>query len=164
MPAPVLLVPPVHLSPWAARTRAAASVVGRHGLVAILALGGLSKFTAAEAAAIRPLVEHSPLLGWTYLLGSTASVSAGIGVIEIAIALLLVLHRWWPGLAIVGASAALGMFATTLSFLVTTPGVASDPTGFGFLVKDLFLLVVTLGALSESLVRRVERRSVVPRG
>jgi len=52
------------------------------------------------------------------------------------------------------------MFATTLSFLVSTPGVWVSVPGFpvpvpneigGFLVKDLFLLGAALWSAAESL-------------
>ena len=40
--------------------------ITRYGLVAVLLLIGLLKFTAAEAAGIQPLVAHSPLMSWMY--------------------------------------------------------------------------------------------------
>src|SRR6266508_4025241 len=38
----------------------------RYGLGLLLLMWGAAKFTAFEADAIKPLVEHSPLLGWLY--------------------------------------------------------------------------------------------------
>jgi len=137
-----------------------AHAIARWGLVAILLAFGLFKFTAAEAAAIRPMGEHSPFLGWLYWLFSTQGASNFIGVMELTIAVLLAAHRWAPRTAVVGGVWASGMFLITLSFLVTTPGVLKDPSAFGFLVKDLFLLAAALGATAESL--RVDRRSSSP--
>lgn len=135
----------------AARFEAAARWVARGGLVAILLAFGLLKFTAQEAAAVQGMIEHSPFLGWLYRLTSVQGASNVIGVTEILIASLLALHRWMPRVAAAGGLGAVGTFLITLSFLVTTPGVLKDPSAFGFLVKDLFLLGAALTATAESL-------------
>ena len=142
-----------------ARLETVSREIGRWGLVAILLAFGLLKFTAAEAAAIRPMVEHSPFLGWLYLLTSTQGASSVVGVMELSIAVLLLIHRWAPKAAVVGGLWASGMFLITLSFLVTTPGVLKDPSAFGFLVKDVFLLAAALGAAAQSL-RAIRRSSI----
>jgi len=41
--------------------------VSRYGLVVVLTLIGLLKFTSPEAAGIQPLVAHSPLMSWMYV-------------------------------------------------------------------------------------------------
>jgi len=140
--------------------QAAAGIVLRYGLVAIVLFLGAFKFTAAEAAGIQPLVSHSPFLSWLYAVGSVQAVSNGIGTVEIAIALLIAARRFSPALSAIGSLGAAFMFATTLSFLVSTPGVWVSVPGFpvpvpneigGFLVKDLFLLGAALWSAAESL-------------
>ncbi len=46
----------------------AGAAVSRYGLVVILLLIGILKFTPAEADGIQPLVAHSPLMSWMYLI------------------------------------------------------------------------------------------------
>lgn len=101
----------------AGRLNRVATGTGRWGLVLILLGLGLYKFTATEAQAIVPLVSNSPLMAWLYEIGSVRAISAGIGVVEIVIALLLALHRWSPKAAAAGGLMGMAMFATTLSFL-----------------------------------------------
>jgi uncharacterized membrane protein YkgB len=57
-------------------------LVSRYGVVVVLLLIGVLKFTPGEAAAIQPLVEHSPLMSWMYNLLGVQGVSNVIGVIE----------------------------------------------------------------------------------
>ena len=64
--------------------RRAARLVLRGGLVALLAMWGAFKFTALEAEAIRPLVEHSPFLSWLYPVLGIRGASDLIGVVELA--------------------------------------------------------------------------------
>jgi len=45
----------------------------RYGLVAILLMIGATKWTPAEAEAIRPWVTHSPFLSWIYSVTSNPS-------------------------------------------------------------------------------------------
>ncbi len=74
--------------------------------------------------------------------------SRGLGVVEIATALLIAAGPVWPKLSIVGSLTGIGMFLTTLSFVITTPGVWQAGYGFPalagfpgqFLVKDVVLL------------------------
>ena len=40
--------------------------ISRYGLVVVLLLIGVLKFTPGEAAGIQPLVAHSPLMSWMY--------------------------------------------------------------------------------------------------
>ena len=138
--------------------RRAATFVLRWGLVVIIAWFGLFKFTPAEAQAIQPLLANSPLLGWLYAVVDVRGASRLIGATELAIALLIALRPVAPRLSAAGSLAAVGMFATTLSFLVTTPGVWVQVDGFvvpneigGFLLKDLFLLGAALWTAGEAL-------------
>jgi uncharacterized membrane protein YkgB len=124
----------------------------RWGLVALLAMWGLFKFTAVEAEGIRPLVEHSPLLGWLYPLFGLRGTSAVIGVVEVTAALLIATRRWKPALSALGSAIAATTFVVTLSFLVTTPDVfaPTSPWG-GFLMKDVILLGAALYTAAEAL-------------
>jgi hypothetical protein len=54
----------------------------RWSLVLVLVAFGLYKFTAVEAAAIRPMVEHSPLMSWLYRVTSEQGASNVVGLVE----------------------------------------------------------------------------------
>src|SRR5260370_10989394 len=71
------------------RLEATGIVVSRYGLVVVLLLIGVLKFTPGEAAGIQSLVAHSPLMSWMYGLLSIQGVSNVIGAIEIATAALM---------------------------------------------------------------------------
>ena len=58
-----------------ARLESIGVAVSRYGLVVVLTLIGLMKFTAAEAAGIQPLVEHSPLMSFGCMPYSAFKVS-----------------------------------------------------------------------------------------
>jgi len=147
----------------------AAERIARHllrfGLVAVIGWIGAMKFTAYEAEGIAGFVENSPLMAWTCEVFSHRQFSAVLGVIEIGIAALVALARVWPRGGVAGAIGAIGMFATTLSFMATTPGVF-EPAAGGFpalsampgqfLVKDIALLGIAVWALGDALapVRR----------
>ncbi len=141
----------------AQRVEAAGALVLRYGLALIILWFGLFKFTAAEAAAIEPLVRNSPLLAWLYLLTDVQGASRLIGTAEILIAALIALRPINVRLSAVGSLAAVGMFGTTLSFLVTTPGMWTRvewiivPAGAGgFILKDLILLGAALWTAGEA--------------
>jgi uncharacterized membrane protein YkgB len=132
----------------------------RYGLVGILLYLGAFKFTATEAEAIRPLMETSPFLSWLYLVTSTQGASNAIGAAELIIAVLLALRPVAPRLTAIGSVGAIFMFLTTLSFLVTMPGIWESAPDFPlplpnivgwFLLKDLFLLGAAVWSLGEAL-------------
>lgn len=85
-----------------------------------------------------------------------------LGVAEVAIAALIALRPLAARASAVGGALAVGMFATTLSFLATTPGVW-EPTLGGFpaisavpgqfLLKDVVLLGAAIWTLGEALNR-----------
>jgi uncharacterized membrane protein YkgB len=136
----------------------AATLILRYGLVLILGYFGAFKFTTAEAHAIQPLLEHSPLLSWLYDLTDVRGASRLIGLAELAIAGLIVLRPWAPKLSAAGSLLAIGMFLTTLSFLVTTPGLWQPVEGFpapseaaAFILKDVFLLGAAVWTAAEAL-------------
>jgi len=125
----------------------------RYGLVFLLVMWGAAKFTAFEAVAILPLVEHSPFLAWLYPIFGTRGTSALFGVFEVTVGLLIATRRWLPRVSGYASLAAAGMFVITLSFLFTTPGVLepTNPSG-GFLMKDIELLGAALVTFAEALL------------
>jgi uncharacterized membrane protein YkgB len=141
------------------RVEAVGRELARYGLVVVVGWIGLMKFTAYEAEGISTYVTHSPLMSWVYSLMSVRGFSAVLGVVEVAIALLIAARPFAPRASILGGALAVGMFLTTLSFLVTTPGVwAPSAGGFPalsgfpgqFLIKDLALLGISLWTLGEA--------------
>jgi uncharacterized membrane protein YkgB len=133
--------------------------ITRYGLVIVLLWIGGMKFTAYEAEGIEPLVANSPLMRWVYRLMSVGGFSAFLGVVEIAIGLLIAVRPVWALGSAVGSLLASGMFLTTLSFLLTTPGWEPSLGGFPavsampgqFLLKDVVLLGASLFTAGESL-------------
>ena len=150
------------------RLRIIGTHVSRYGLAIVLLWIGGMKFTAYEAEGIRPLVANSPLMGWVYHALSVEEFSALLGVVEIAVGLLIALRPVWPMGSAVGSGLAVGMFLTTLSFLITTPGWESSLGGFPalsampgqFLLKDVVLLGVALFTAGEALGAVRPRRPV----
>ncbi len=141
------------------RTEAVGRELARYGLVVVVGWIGLMKFTAYEAEGISRYVAHSPLMSWVYGFMDHRSFSAVMGVVELTIAILIAARPLWPRASMLGSALAVGMFLTTLSFLLTTPGVwAAEAGGFPalsgapgqFLLKDLALLGISLWSLGES--------------
>ena len=124
----------------------------RYGVVLFLVVFGLTKWTKMEALGIQPMVSHSPLLFWLYRVMDVQHGSEVIGVVELTIAALMVTRSFRPLLSAVGSLLAVPMFLTTLSFLVTTPGLG--PSDSGFLMKDLILLGAALWSAGRSLASR----------
>ena len=131
----------------------------RYGLVLVVAWIGAMKFTAYEANGIQPLVANSPFMGWVYHVVSIQALSNILGLVEIAIAMMIALRPLSAAMAAIGSGAAVVMFLTTLSFLVSTPGWEPSLGGFPalsvvpgqFLVKDLVLLGAAMWSLGEAL-------------
>jgi reactive chlorine resistance protein C len=133
--------------------------ITRWGVVLVLAWIGAMKFTAYEAMGIQPLVSHSPLLSWMYDFLSVRSFSTMLGFIEIGTAALIAVRSVSPKASAVGSVLAIGLFATTLSFLFSTPGWEPSLGGFPalselpgqFLLKDIVFLGASVWSLGESL-------------
>jgi uncharacterized membrane protein YkgB len=130
----------------------------RYGLVLVLVWIGGMKFTAYEAMGIQPLVAHSPLVSWMYDFLSVRDFARMLGVIEIATATLIALRSVSPKASAVGSVLAIGLFATTLSFLFSTPGwepslgcPALSASPGQFLIKDVVLFGASVWILGESL-------------
>jgi uncharacterized membrane protein YkgB len=148
------------------------ATVGRHlaryGLVVVIAWIGALKYTTYEAAAIQPLIAHSPVFSWVYGLVSVRAFAAILGTLEITAALLIAVRLLAPRISAVGSAMAVLLFASTLSFLFTTPGAtAASAGGFPvlsvlpgqFLLKDLVLVSASLWTLGDSLGAALPWRS-----
>jgi uncharacterized membrane protein YkgB len=145
------------VSPAAARLASVGRGVLRYGLVALLLLYGALKFFELEAQAIRPLLEHHPLMSWMHPVFGIRGASAVIGVVELAAAVLICLRGFRPRLSAIGSLIAAATFVVTLSFLFTTRGALRiDSPISGFLMKDLLLLGAALYTAGEALA--AERR------
>ena len=131
----------------------------RYGLVLILLWIGGMKFTAYEAEGIRPFVENSPLFAWTYPVFGVQGLSNLLGAVEIAVGLMIAARPVSPKASAAGSLLAVGMFLSTLSFLVTTPAAwVSESGGFPtiavpgqFLLKEVVLLGAALWSAGEAL-------------
>jgi reactive chlorine resistance protein C len=131
----------------------------RYGLALVIGWIGLMKFTGYEALGIEPLVAHSPLLSWMYRIWTVRQFAAGLGVVEISIAILIALRPWSRKASAIGSALAVLMFLTTLSFLLSTPGWEPSLGGFPalsgavgqFLLKDVVLLGAAIWSLGEAL-------------
>jgi uncharacterized membrane protein YkgB len=105
-------------------------------------------------------------MGWVYRLVSVGGFSAFLGVVEIVIGLLIAARRVWPLGSAAGSGLAVGMFATTLTFLITTPGWEPSLGGFPalsampgqFVLKDIVLLGVALATTGEALEAALPNR------
>src|ERR1700757_4228930 len=133
--------------------------LARYGLVIVVGWIGFMKFTAYEAEGIRLYVANSPLMSWVYGPLSVRGFSAMLGVVEVAIAILIAARPFSSRASALGSALAVGMFLTTLSFLITTPGVWEPSLGGfpalsavpgQFLLKDLALLGISLWTLGEA--------------
>jgi uncharacterized membrane protein YkgB len=145
-------------APAYARLRGIGEGILRYGLVFLLVLWGSFKFAAFEAEGIKPLVEHSPFMGWLYSLFSVRAASAVIGVVEVTTGLVIASRRWFPRASGYASLVASGIFMVTLSFLASTPG-ALEPTSDigGFLMKDIMLLGSAVFCAGEALMAAGER-------
>jgi uncharacterized membrane protein YkgB len=135
------------------------SIFLRYGLVIAIGWIAAMKVTEYEAKGIQPLIAHSPFLSWGYSVWSVHHFTMIIGAIEMTIATLIALRRWFPKAAAFGSLGAVFMFLTTLSFIITTPGWEPSLGGFPalsgdvgeFLIKDLVLLGAALWTLADSM-------------
>lgn len=127
--------------------------------VIYLWFGGM-KFTGYEANGIHGFVSNSPLLSWMYSFMSIQGFSNFLGVLEISVGILIAARVFSPKFSILGGALSAGLFFTTLSFMLTTPGVFEPSLGFPaisvvpgqFLLKDLGLFAVSIFIVGTSLV------------
>jgi uncharacterized membrane protein YkgB len=138
---------------------AVGGLLARYGLVIVIAWFGVMKFTNYEAQGIQPLVAESPFMSWLYDIFSVYTFSVLLGVFEVAAAVLIAVKPWWPKVSILGSALAILLFAATISFLFTTPGVFEESVGGfpllsitgGFLMKDVALLGISAWTLADAL-------------
>jgi uncharacterized membrane protein YkgB len=141
------------------RTTAIAALVARYGLAIVLAWFGAMKFTHYESQGISHWVANSPFLSWTYDIMSIDAFGRLNGSIELITAVLLALKPWSPKASVVGGIFATLFFMTTLSFMVTTPGVGEASAGGfpvlsadgEFLMKDIANVGLALWLLADSI-------------
>lgn len=129
-------------------------LIGVFGVSLILIWIGVYKFTPTEAKLIQPLVENHFAMSWLYNLFSVQTVSNIIGTTEILVALGLIIGIRHKKIAYISGIMATVIFATTLSFLLTTPNTwkISDGvliTNF-FLVKDILFLAVSVSVIERN--------------
>jgi reactive chlorine resistance protein C len=153
----------------AERLLAYAEPMSRVGLYVSLAIiyawfGGM-KFTDYEAQGLVPLVENSPLLSWFYALFSVRGFSTFLGFIELSIGLLIAFRLASPIFSAAGGLLSAGLFVTTLSFMISTPGVVVPELGLPaisvapgqFLLKDVGLFAASFWVFVDSLKTVVRR-------
>jgi reactive chlorine resistance protein C len=144
--------------PKSSRATTIAALVVRYGLVIVIAWFGAMKFTYYESHGISPLVANSPLMSWLYDIMSIRTFGRLLGSLELLTAALLALKPWFPKASVLGGLIASLFFVSTLSFMVTTPGIGEASAGGfpvlsangQFLVKDIALLGLSLWLLADA--------------
>ncbi|NLS08023.1 DUF417 family protein [Rhizobium sp. P32RR-XVIII] len=132
----------------------------RIALIVVFIWFGCMKFTAYEANGNAGLIANSPFMSWMNVAFGIQGASYVIGVIELSTAAALIAGAFVPLFSAVGATMSTITFAITLTFFLSTPGVA-EPTAGGFpaisapigqfLLKDLVLFAASLNLLFASL-------------
>ena len=153
------LDPTAHTGTADARLDALGGLLIRYSVVLVLAWIGLMKFTSYEAEAIQGLVASSPLMAWLNTVFSVQGVAILIGVTDLLAAALLAARPWSAKAGAAGAVLAIGIFATTLTFLFSAPGWEASLGGFPalsvvpgqFLIKDTVLLSASVFLLIDAL-------------
>ena len=134
-------------------------VLLRWALVVIFLWFGGMKFSSYEANGIAPFIANSPIMSWLHLVFGVRGASYVIGVIELATAVALIVGAFNAFVSALGAAMSCLTYIITLSFFLTTPGVAERTTGgfpaisapIGqFLLKDLVLLAASVCLLLAS--------------
>jgi uncharacterized membrane protein YkgB len=136
----------------------------RYGLAFNLVAIGRLKFEDFEVANIRPLINGSPPFARLAARFGERELARFIGVVEIVIGSLIAAKPLSRRASALGSAAAVGTFATTLSFLVTTPEAWEErrmdprlsPAG-QFLVKDIVFLGASLLTAGDAMAARRSR-------
>jgi uncharacterized membrane protein YkgB len=109
---------------------------------------------------------------WAYTVLSVQGFSNLIGVTEVLIGLLIAARPFSARLSAAGSALAVGMFLSTLSFMLTTPGVwEASQGGFPalsvvpgqFVLKDVVLLGAALWSFGEAGQHVAKPRGASPR-
>lgn len=134
----------------------------RWALVVVFLWFGGMKFTAYEANGIAPFIINSPIMSWLHTLFGVQGASYVIGVLELSTAGALILGAFRPIFSALGAAMSAATYLITLTFFLSTPGVAEATAGGfpaisavpgQFLLKDLVLLAASLSLLLASVQR-----------
>ena len=132
--------------------------IGVIATVTVLLWIGIFKFTPGEAAAIKNYVSHSFLMNWMYSIFSAQQVSNIIGVFEIITRISLIASFWNQRIGLIAGILTLIIFITTLSFLITTPGIwriiEGVPVTDFFVFKDLAFLAIALLVIGKNIGAR----------
>ncbi|AUA16972.1 Inner membrane protein YkgB [Streptomyces malaysiensis subsp. malaysiensis] len=130
----------------------------RYGLALNLLSIGRLKFESYEVENIRPLVTASPLFSRLLTELGEQKLARVIGATEMITGSLIAVRPFAPRASALGSLGAAGIFATTLSFLATTPEAWQEKRrepklslAGQFLVKDIVLLGASLLTAAESL-------------
>lgn len=130
----------------------------RYGLALNLLSIGRLKFESYEVENIRPLVTASPLFSRLLTELGEQKLARVIGATEMITGSLIAARPFAPRASALGSLGAAGIFATTLSFLATTPEAWQErrrepklSLAGQFLVKDIVLLGASLLTAAESL-------------
>lgn len=141
----------------AGKFQAAGAATLRYGLALNLLAIGRLKFEDYEVENIRPLITSSPMFSGLIAKLGERKLARLIGAAEIVIGALIAAKPIAPRASVLGSLAGVGMFATTLSFLATTPEAWQEKHGEPklslagqFLVKDVVLLGASLVMAAES--------------
>ena len=148
----------------------------RWSLVLVFLWFGGMKFTAYEAGGISPFIVNSPIMHWLNIWFGVQGASEVIGVLELSTAAALIVGARLAFASALGAAMSCATYVITLTFLVTTPGVA-EPSAGGFpaisapigqfLLKDIVLLAASLCLLRASVRSRApfsRQTSAMPAG
>ena len=132
----------------------------RYGLALVLIWIGFLKFTPYEAEGIQGLVTNSPFFSWTYAAFGVRGFSNILGAIEIALGILICIKSFSPKISFWGSIGAIVMFISTLTFLLSTPGIIQmgfsfpfiSPMPGQFLLKDIVLLGASVWTAGDALI------------
>ncbi|CAB3739393.1 YkgB family protein [Paraburkholderia rhynchosiae] len=135
----------------------------RWALVVIFLWFGAMKFTAYEANGIAPFIVNSPIMSWLHAVFGVQGASDVIGLLELSTAAALIIGAFQPIFSALGAAMSAATYLITLTFFLSTPGVAEATAGGfpaisalpgQFLLKDLVLLAASLSLLLASVQGR----------
>lgn len=136
----------------------AGMIVLRSALAGTLLWVGALKFVEYEAEQIQPMVSTSPLFSRINGMLGTRKIAGLIGTTEIIMGALIAARPLSARASALGSLGATGMFLSTLSFVLSMPGVWHEEHGFParsmegqFLAKDGVLLGAAIVTAAESL-------------
>lgn len=131
----------------------------RWALILIFIWFGAMKFTAYEANGIAPFIINSPIMSWLHSEFGVRGASYVIAVVELSTAAALIIGAFQPIFSALGAAMSAATYFITLTFFLSTPGVAEAMAGGfpgisampgQFLLKDVVLLAASLCLLLAS--------------